>query len=298
MRKALSFATAAVLLLTTSILSCAQDDRTELLKMQGLNVRLQRQVDSLQALLDASKGATVPVTSRGEAFSSWDRSAVQVTTVDGVFSMWDRLLEEYEIESETVSVEERKKTIALLPDHLDIGTGETVQKYIDFYNIRRKSQMEKISKRYHKYEEYITGVFRDYGVPEEICTLCIVESACNPYAVSKAGATGFWQFMPATARTMGLTVNDTRDDRLDIEKSTVAAAKLLSRGYQILGDWRLAVCSYNCGIGAVQTAIRKNQGRKDFWDVIQYLPEETKAYMPSLVAVWYYIANEETEDNS
>lgn len=260
-----------------------QDD--ELIRFRDLSIRLQREVDSLQTLLDSRRA---PVGSAGIVSSLQGGSRPS-----SIINTWDFLLDEGEEEVvEPVAVEEIAGI--RIPEFLDIGEGDLVRQYIAFYAVNRKKRMETISARYERYSDSFKETFRKYGVPEELCLLSIVESAVNPYAVSKAGAVGMWQIMESTGKTFGMTMNSSRDDRYDVEKSTEVAAKFLSRAYQILGDWRLAVSSYNCGIGRVQSAVKK-AGKSDFWSVWALLPKETQAYMPSLVGVWWYF-NQENEN--
>ena len=129
-------------------------------------------------------------------------------------------------------------------------------------------------------------VFCRYGIPLELKYLAVVESMLKPTATSRAGAKGLWQFMYRTGRTYGLQIDSFVDERMDVEKSTDAAARYLRDLYRIFGDWPLAVSAYNCGAGNVNKAIRR-AGKKDFWAVYPYLPHETRGYMPAFVGVMY-----------
>jgi len=128
--------------------------------------------------------------------------------------------------------------------------------------------------------------FREAGIPEEIKYLSIVESKLDPTAVSRVGATGPWQFMPATAKLYGLNMDSYVDDRRDPIQASYAAAAYLKDAYMEFGDWLLAIASYNCGKSNVERAIAK-AGAMDFWSVRQYLPLETRGYVPAYIAVSY-----------
>ncbi|MCQ2325966.1 MAG: transglycosylase SLT domain-containing protein [Bacteroidales bacterium] len=138
--------------------------------------------------------------------------------------------------------------------------------------------------------KYYFPIFEDildsYGVPSELKYLVVIESAFRPKAVSKAGATGLWQFMYATGRTYDLRVNSIVDDRCDPIKSTIAAAKFLKNLYGIYGDWSLVLAAYNCGPGNVNKAMKRS-GKNDFWEIYDFLPKETRNYVPAYIAATY-----------
>ena len=128
--------------------------------------------------------------------------------------------------------------------------------------------------------------FRKYGVPVELIPLCVVESAVSRDALSPAGAAGMWQLMPETAQGYGLRVDTETDERYYVDKSTEVAARFLLDLKKTLGSWPLAVMAYNCGAARVRAAIIK-AGAADPWAVLEYVPAETRAYLPSLLAVGY-----------
>ena len=124
-------------------------------------------------------------------------------------------------------------------------------------------------------------------VPIELVSVAFVESGFNPYALSPKGARGIWQFIPSTARRYGLAVRAGVDDRTHPERSTKAAARYLRDLYAQFGDWKLALAAYNAGEARVWRAIRKS-GTRDFEEIsrLRLLPAETRAYVPSVLAVW------------
>lgn len=148
--------------------------------------------------------------------------------------------------------------------------------------------------------DYYFPMFEKYlelkNVPHELKYLPIIESALNPRARSRAGATGIWQFMMGTGRLYGLEVNSFVDDRMDPEKASIAAANHLSDLYSIFNDWILAIAAYNCGAGNVRKAIARSGGKTNFWDIYKYLPRETRGYVPAFIAMTY-IMNYAKEHN-
>jgi membrane-bound lytic murein transglycosylase D len=127
-----------------------------------------------------------------------------------------------------------------------------------------------------------------YGLPLELKYLPIVESALDPSAVSRAGATGLWQFMLPTANGLGLEVNSIVDQRRDPYSASEAAAKYLKQLYETFNDWSLAIAAYNCGPGNINKALRRaGGGKKDFWEIYPYLPQETRGYVPTFIAANY-----------
>ncbi|MEO2068828.1 MAG: transglycosylase SLT domain-containing protein [Desulfurobacteriaceae bacterium] len=129
----------------------------------------------------------------------------------------------------------------------------------------------------------VKEIFEKEGVPEDLVFLAIVESNGNPTAVSKAGAAGLWQLMPKTAKLYGLKVNWYIDERFDVEKSTVAAARYLKYLYSLFGRWDLAIAAYNAGPGTIFKRLR-SLGAEHFWDLTK-LPNETLNYVPKFYAV-------------
>lgn len=125
------------------------------------------------------------------------------------------------------------------------------------------------------------------NVPLEIKYLAIIESALNPKAVSRMGATGLWQFMYQTGKQYNLKIDSYVDERSDPLKSSEAAAQYMTNMYAILGDWQLVLASYNSGPGNVAKAIRRSGGQQNFWEIRKYLPKETQAYVPIFLATMY-----------
>ena len=124
-------------------------------------------------------------------------------------------------------------------------------------------------------------------MPTDLKYLSVIESGLKPSATSRSGAAGLWQFMKPTGKMLGLKINSTVDERRDIEKSTRAAADYLKQLYDRFDDWTLAIAAYNCGPGNLRKAIRKSGGKTTYWEIQQYLPRETREYVPKFIAMSY-----------
>ena len=151
----------------------------------------------------------------------------------------------------------------------------------------RKSSLERLMGLSEYYFPHFEKELDAHDMPLEIKYLAIVESALNPRAKSRVGATGLWQFMYATGKEHGLNVSSYVDERSDLDKSTKAACEYLTRVYKIFGDWDLALASYNSGPGNVSKAIRRSGGNKNYWNIRSFLPRETAGYVPIFQATMY-----------
>ena len=165
-----------------------------------------------------------------------------------------------------------------------IDYNEITKKYIVKY--LNYSWIDKIMGLGGFYFPLFEAKFNKYNLPIELKYLAVVESNLNPRAKSPVGASGLWQFMPATGKQYGLGKNQEVNLFYDPVASTESACKYLSRLYKLLGDWRLVLSAYNAGEGTVLKAIKK-AGTKEYWKVRNFLPKETRAYVPSFYAVSY-----------
>ena len=151
----------------------------------------------------------------------------------------------------------------------------------------RKNSLERLMALSEYYFPHFEKELDAHDMPLEIKYLAIVESALNPRAKSRVGATGLWQFMYATGKEHGLNVSSYVDERSDLDKSTKAACEYLTRVYKIFGDWDLALASYNSGPGNVSKAIRRSGGSQNYWNIRSFLPRETAGYVPIFQATMY-----------
>ena len=168
-----------------------------------------------------------------------------------------------------------------------VQLNEHVRFYLDrFQTGYRRAVTETRLARSGRYLPMILEIFKEKGLPEELVFTAMIESGFNPVAVSRAGAKGLWQFMAPTARLYGLRVDRWMDERLDPEKSTVAAANYLRDLYTVFGSWDLAQAAYNAGEVRVQLAIQ-GSGTRDFWVLHRRSPHllpETKNFIPAIHA--------------
>lgn len=186
--------------------------------------------------------------------------------------------------------------LSKLPNEIEMPYNAIVRQYIDLYTSRFRKNVSYMLGVANFYFPIFEEALDAYGLPLELKYLPIIESGLNPSAVSKAGASGLWQFMLSTGRVYGLETNSLVDERRDPVKATWAAAKYLKDLYGIYNNWTLAIAAYNCGPGTVNKAIKRNNGKTDYWDLYYSLPKETRGYVPSFIAA-NYVMNYYCEHN-
>jgi membrane-bound lytic murein transglycosylase D len=174
-----------------------------------------------------------------------------------------------------------------MPCLIPMTYNESVRKCIDLYAGRLRSAVRYMMGMADFYFPMIEQKLDANGLPLELKYLAVVESALNPIAQSRLGASGLWQFMLPTGKIYGLEINSLIDERLDPEKATEAACKYFKEMYELYGDWHLVMAAYNCGPGNVNKAIRRSGGNTDFWKIFPWLPRETRSYVPLFIAAVY-----------
>lgn len=179
------------------------------------------------------------------------------------------------------------KRLKALQNEVPLVYNTKIKGFIDYFSVRNARYAMVMERRKRVYFPMFEEILKSQHVPEEIKYLAIVESGLNAKAVSPAGAAGLWQFMTFTGKEFGLKQDEFLDERLDPEKATVAACKYLSALHRTFNDWELALASYNCGPGNVRRAIRKSGYKETFWQIYDYLPKETRSYVPQFVALTY-----------
>ncbi len=169
----------------------------------------------------------------------------------------------------------------------NISYNPSLERVIKSFLTRRRDLMERMLTTSQFYFPMFEQELDSYNLPLEIKYLAIVESALNPRAKSRVGATGLWQFMYGTGKEYKLDVSSYVDERSDPIKATKAACEYLSRLHGIFGDWDLALAAYNSGPGNVNKAIRRSGGYKNYWNIRRNLPRETAGYLPAFLATMY-----------
>ena len=174
-----------------------------------------------------------------------------------------------------------------LPTIIEMPYNDVVQKFIDRYSGKLRRSVSYMLGASNFYMPIFEEALEAYNLPLELKYLPVIESALNPKAVSRVGATGLWQFMLSTGKRYGLEVNTLIDERRDPMKASYAAAHYLSDLYKIFDDWNLVIAAYNCGPDKVNKAIHRAKGSADYWNIYPYLPKETRGYVPAFIAANY-----------
>ena len=181
--------------------------------------------------------------------------------------------------------------LSKLPTVIDMPYNSIVRSYIERYTRRGRDQVAALLGLSLYYMPIFEQALEAEGLPLELKYLPVIESALDPNATSKHGAAGLWQFMVGTGKGLGLEVNSMVDERRDPYKSSEKAAKYLKDLYNSYGDWSLAIAAYNCGPGNVNKAIARAGGNgRTFWDIYDYLPRETRGYVPAFIGASYAYA--------
>lgn len=170
---------------------------------------------------------------------------------------------------------------------IDIAFNDRVHAFINYFTVRDRDYTREMLRRKEVYFPIFEKYLAKYELPQELKYLPIIEAGLNPVAVSGPQAVGLWQFMSPTARQYGLHIDWYVDERMDPEKATEAACRYIKWLYGMFDDWKLTLAAYNSGIGNVWRAERRAGKKGDFWAVYNYLPRETRSYVPQFAAMAY-----------
>ncbi len=269
----------------------------------GRSREINMESDSLPADTDRkgsfwiSSGQGAVLTDHPEAArydSLWLSELYQNAELSGQIFEEINLMEE--IMADTLGLESVSLDTELLKERLraldqktpfNISYNPSLESVIKSFLIRKRDLMERMLTASQFYFPLFEQELDNHNIPLEIKYLAIVESALNPRAKSRVGATGLWQFMYGTGKMYGLDVSSYVDERSDPVKSTRAACQYLSKLYDIFGDWDLALAAYNSGPGNVNKAIRRSGGYTNYWNIRRNLPRETAGYVPAFIATMY-----------
>ena len=289
----------AILLLAAIVPATGQNKKA----LKAENEALKRELAALQAHLDSLRAVymadsatdTDPAAIPGASSVIPSAAKESPELSDSLIDLWykQRLNADFQEASEydmdavhftsKVSDEELMRRLQAMNAYITIPFNETVKNYMILYSEKMPRHMQAMMGRSLYYFPIFEEKLAKYGLPLELKYMSIIESNLNPVAESRAGAMGIWQFMYRTGKLYGLKINSFMDERLDVEKSADAAARYLRDAYSVFGDWNLAICSYNCGSGNVVKAIKRADGKMDFWSIYPYLPRETRGYVPAFI---------------
>ena len=177
--------------------------------------------------------------------------------------------------------------LACLESEVPLVYNDRVHAFINYFTVKDRDYTRLMMRRKNLYFPIFERQLAKYGLPDELKYLSSIESALNPRATSRVSAVGLWQFMSATGRHYGLHQDWYIDERMDPERATDAACRYLRDLYRMFNDWELALAAYNTGPGNVRRAIRRSGYKKTFWEIYNYLPRETRSYVPQYVAMIY-----------
>ena len=217
-----------------------------------------------------------------------------ISTTDSLYLDW--ISKNYIIPNENCSMNSRNPQVSdsiyidrlqRIPAIIEMPYNDIVRKFIDTYTVRLRQKVAFMLSANNFYMPIFEEALDLYDLPLELKYLPVIESALNPMATSPQGAAGLWQFMLRTGQAYGLKVNSLVDERRDPIKSSRAAARYLKDLYDIYHDWNLVLAAYNCGPGTINKAIRRAGGETDFWNLYNFLPQETRGYVPAFIAANY-----------
>ena len=268
------------------------------------NERLRQQVQALEAEIAVYRSEEAEQEEIAEEIAEENENKVSAaledynTNTDTLLSQWylhrqskTRSREQYNMDSVrfTTDVPDSvlMRRLEEMNSFISLPYNETVKNYMILYSEKMPTKMGELLGLSQYYWPIFEETFRRYNLPMELKYVAIIESHLNPRAESRVGAKGMWQFMYRTALNYGLKVDSYTDERMDPILSADAAARYFRDAYRIFGSWPLAISAYNCGSGNVNKAIKRAGGKTDFWSVYDYLPSETRGYVPAMVGAMY-----------
>lgn len=170
--------------------------------------------------------------------------------------------------------------------YIEMTFNNITKQYIDFYAYKRRNLVSYMIGNSEYYFPFFEEALDRYGLPLELKYLPVIESALNPRAYSRARAVGLWQFILPTGKLYKLNITSLIDERMDVIKASDAAARYLRDLYNVFQDWHLAIAAYNCGPGNINRAIKRS-GKTTYWEIYNYLPRETRGYVPAFIGAAY-----------
>ncbi len=296
---------AACLFLAAGIVWAGPDGRKTKKQLQQENQDLRQRLEALEAEIATYRAEEAEREVIEEELSAENENKISAGLEDYTMVNTDTLLgqwymhrqsripgrEQYNMDSVrfTTDVPDSvlMQRLEQMNSFISLPYNETVKNFMILYSEKMPTKMGEMLGLAQYYMPIFEETFRQYGLPLELKYVAIIESALNPRAESRVGAKGMWQFMYRTAINYGLKVDSYTDERMDPIQSVDAAARYFRDAYRIFGSWPLAISAYNCGSGNVNKAIRRAGGRTDFWSVYDYLPRETRGYVPAMVGAMY-----------
>lgn len=243
--------------------------------------------DNPSNVLDLKHSITDSAVVYPESFEADTQKLLESWYMKNYTATDDRYRTQDDVQTSDAEIERR---LSSLPTVIEMPFNSIVREYIDRYTRRGRVQVAALLGLGNYYLPIFEQALEAERLPLELKYLPVIESGLNPNAVSKHGATGLWQFMPATAGGLDLEVNSLVDERRDPYASSKAAARYLKNLFETYGDWSLAIAAYNCGPGAVNKAIRRagtDPKKADFWTIYKFLSPETRGYFPMFIAANY-----------
>lgn len=249
-----------------------------------------KKIEDPSVYLDSIKKTFVSNSTSAKIERRWLKELASVNLFEEMEEdLTESNFDEGDIEYDGLSTELLKKRLKLLDQKtpFKVEYNESLERLIKSFLKKRKKSFERLMGLSEYYFPMFEEQLAKNNVPLEVKYLAIVESALNPSARSRVGATGLWQFMYATGKQYNLEVTSYVDDRSDPLKSSEAASKFLKDLYNVFGDWDLVLASYNAGPGNVSKAIRRSNGYTNYWNIRPNLPRETQNYLPAFYATMY-----------